>query len=47
MRKTIRMLAVASALGLVAAACGGDAAEPSDGGEPPVVYDEIGEGGAS
>ena len=44
MRKTIRMLAIASALGLVAAACGEDAAEPSDGGEPPVVYGEIGEG---
>ena len=44
MRKTIRMLALASTLGLVAAACGEDAAAPSDGGEPPVVYDEIGEG---
>jgi putative spermidine/putrescine transport system substrate-binding protein len=43
MRKAIRMLAVASALGLVAAACGDDAAEPG-GGEPPVVFDEIGEG---
>ncbi len=31
-------------LALVAAACGEDAAEPSGGGEPPVVYDAIGEG---
>jgi putative spermidine/putrescine transport system substrate-binding protein len=44
MRKASRWLIVCSVLAVVAAACGEDAAEPSGDGEPPVVYDEIGEG---
>jgi putative spermidine/putrescine transport system substrate-binding protein len=43
MRKASRWLIACAVLALVAAACGEDAAEPS-GGEPPVVYDEIGDG---
>jgi putative spermidine/putrescine transport system substrate-binding protein len=43
MRKAGRWLIVCSVLALVAAACGEDAAEPGGGGEPPVVYDEIGD----
>ena len=44
MRKVSRWLVVCAVLGLVVAACGEDAPEPGGGGEPPVVYDEIGEG---
>ena len=44
MRKASRWLIVFSMLALIAAGCGDDAAEPSGGGEPPVVYDEIRDG---
>ena len=44
MRNASRWLIVCAVLALVAAACGEEAAEPSGGGEPPVVYDAIGQG---
>jgi putative spermidine/putrescine transport system substrate-binding protein len=44
MRKASRWLVVSAALALVGAACGDDGAESGGGGEPPIVYDQIGEG---
>ena len=43
MRNVSRWLIVLAALALVGAACGEDAPETGDGGEPAVVYDQIGE----